>query len=296
MVAYTSRLSLPYPTTADSLSTVDDTLQSLAEAVDEKLDIRRFTTTGLKYAKNLAYYEEGSPNLAGYIVVQTNLTMGNYMMRFDFRGYMYSPYNNVVDLTVTAYAFQADSQYYNVDVSNKGTMQFSDIRLLTRTSDGKLAIALLPDTPSNLWQYPKMVVDAYVGHTEATNAQLSGWTLTRQANLSAWTFKKQALSGLWQALTFSGNWINYGEDWQTARFKKVGSVVSIQGLIKSGTMGSVVGNLPEGFRPGGGKIIFSAQTDTGQGRVDVEQNGNIVAQGGGTGYFSLSNIQFIAER
>lgn len=296
MVAYTTRHALPYPTTGDPLSTVDDTLQALAEAVDTKLDIRRYDPTGLKYGRNMAYYEEQSPNIGGYMVIQTNLTIGNYMVRLDVRGYTYQPYNNIIDLVITFYGFQADDTFYSIDVVNKGTMSFADIRLMKRTSDGKIAIGLWPDTPSNYWQYPKLAVDAYVGHTEATDAQMSGWSISRKPLLGEYTLKKQGLVNTWQALTLVNGWVNYGDTWQTARYKKVGSIVSLQGLIKSGSMGSFLAQLPEGFRPGGGKLIFAVQTDTGQGRVDVQSDGNIVAQGGGNAYFSLSNVSFVAER
>lgn len=296
MVAYTTRHSLPYPTTGDALSTVDNTLQALAEAVDTKLDIRRYDPTGLKYGRNMAYYEEQAPNIGGYMVVQTNLTIGNYMVRLDVRGYTYAPYNNIIDLAITFYGFQADNTFYSIDVVNKGTLGFADIRLMTRTSDGKIAIGLWPDTPSNYWQYPKLAVDAYVGHTEATDAQMNGWSISRKPLLGEYTLKKQGLPGMWQAMTLNAPWVNYENGWQTARFKKVGSIVHCQGLIRSGSLGAVAATLPEGFRPGAGKLIFTAQTDTGQGRVDIDSGGQIIPQAGGTAYFSLSNMQFVAER
>ena len=296
MVAYTPRHALPYPTTGDPLSTVDNTLQALADSLDEKLDIRADPASNLKYARNLAYFEEQAPNLAGYIVVQTGLTMGNYMIRLDIRGYTYSPMNNIIDLSITMYGFQADNTFYSIDVLNKGTMSFTDIRLMTRTADGRIAVGLYPETPSNYWQYPKVAVDAYVGHTQATTSQLSGWAISRQALLGNYTLKKQGLPGMWQALPFVNSWTNYDTTWQQARFKKVGPIVTVQGLVRSGTPGAHIGGLPEGFRPGGGKLIFPSQTDTGAGRVDVDAFGNVTHNGGGTAYFSLSNIQFIAER
>jgi hypothetical protein len=218
------------------------------------------------------------------------------MLRFDFRGYTYWPYNNIIDLSITCYSYQADDTFYSVDANNRGSMGWADIRLLKRTTDNKIAIALLPENPGNVWQYPKLIVDAYVGHTEATSAELSNWSLTRMANLNAYTFKKQALPTLWQALPLTSGWVNYGDTWQTARFKKVGSIVNLQGLVRSGSTGAALGNLPEGFRPGAGKLIFAVQCDTGVGRCDVDSGGNVIHNGGGTGYFSLSNISFVAER
>lgn len=296
MVAYTPRHALPYPTTGDPLSTVDDTLKSLAESVDVKLDIRRHDTTGLKYARNLAYYEEGSPNLGGWVVIQTNMTMTNVMTRFDVRGYMYFAYNNIIDLSITAYAFQADNTYYNFEVNNKGSANFTEIRLLTRTSDGKLAIAFIPDTPSQYWHYPKVAVDAYLGHTEQTQAEIDGWTITRQANLNSYTTKRTITQQYWTYATLGNGWVNYNAGYANARYRKYNGKVIIQGLIANGSINSIAFTLPEGYRPNNGTLIFGTFGSAGGQRIDVDTAGNVVVSGGSNGFVSLSGIEFSVER
>lgn len=278
------------------MSTVDDTLKSFAEAVDEKIDIRRHST-GLKRAENLAFFEEAGPNLPGWIIIQTNLTMGNNMIRIDIDGYTYWPYNNIIDLSVTGYAFTADNNYYSVDTNNRGTMNFTGIQWLVRNSDGKLALALLPDTTNNYWQYPKIRVGAWVGHTEVTTAQLTGWTMTRAANLTGYTVKQYPDQKFgWNYPTLVNGWANYANGYTPARYRKVNQTVFVQGLIRSGAQGTVAFTLPEGFRPAGGTLIFGVNSDGASSRLDIDTAGNVFPNGGGSGYFSLSGAQFSAER
>jgi hypothetical protein len=54
----------------------------------------------------------------------------------------------------------------------------------------------------------------------------------------------------WTSVTgFSNGWINYGSVFQTAQYRKIGDVVTLRGLIKSGTVGSSAFTLPAGYRP-----------------------------------------------
>lgn len=295
MSATTPRHGLPYPTSTDPLHTYDDILKSLAETMDEKLDVRRHTN-GLKYAKNLAYYEESQASLTGWIVIQTNMVMGYHMMRYDIKGYTYWPYNNIIDLSITMYDFTPDNTFYNYEVNNKGSMNFTEIRLLTRTSDGKLAIALYPDTSGNVWHYPKMTVDAYFGHTEATLAEMTNWSITRVANTTAYSTKRTLTNHYWTYPTLGGGWVNYGSGYTNTRFRKSNGMVYIQGLIANGTMGSAAFVLPEGCRPSNGTMIFGTNGSAGAHRTDIDSAGNVVPNGGTNNYHSLSGISFPAER
>lgn len=296
MPANTPRHNLPYPIGTDAVGGGDNTLKALAETLDEKIDTTRWSS-GLKHVRNIAVYEEGQPSLAGYVVLQTNLTALNTMMRFDFKGYTYYPHSNIIDLTITGYAFAPDNTFYSVDVNNKGTMQFADIKMMVRTSDQKLVIALLPEIASNVWHYPKLAVDVYMGHTEATPAQLAGWTLTRVSTLAAYTLKVTADASSWRPLPLINGWTNYGGGWQTARYRKVGQIVYLQGLlVGTGRTADQISYLPVGYQPNT-LLLFATQTDTAtQGRCDVDSGGGIYFRAGGVAYFSLSGIQFTADR
>lgn len=53
----------------------------------------------------------------------------------------------------------------------------------------------------------------------------------------------------WTALTLLNSWVNFGGSQQTAQYRKVGDVVQVRGLVKSGAANTVAFNLPAGFRP-----------------------------------------------
>lgn len=53
----------------------------------------------------------------------------------------------------------------------------------------------------------------------------------------------------WTAVTFQNGWSNFGGGYQAAQYRKIGDVVQVRGLIKSGTVGSAAFTLPAGFRP-----------------------------------------------
>lgn len=52
----------------------------------------------------------------------------------------------------------------------------------------------------------------------------------------------------WTNVTFTNGWVNYGT-FQGAQYRKVGDMVQLRGLIKSGTAGASAFTLPAGYRP-----------------------------------------------
>lgn len=104
----------------------------------------------------------------------------------------------------------------------------------------------------------------------------------------------------WLFPTLLNGWVNYtapGVDWGVASYRKIGNVVFIKGLIKSGS--GVIFVLPAGFRPGtaaaGHKQLFDVETDTGHGRMDVRENGEVARVAGGNGYYGI-NVVFVADQ
>lgn len=104
----------------------------------------------------------------------------------------------------------------------------------------------------------------------------------------------------WRAATMGANsWQNYNGGYQTARYKKVGELVVVEGLIyntQGGTagIGATAFNLGAGYRPVGGQLLFPSNTNTGEGRVDVATTGDVIPQSGGNVYFGLDAISFPA--
>lgn len=74
----------------------------------------------------------------------------------------------------------------------------------------------------------------------------------------------------WTAVSFLNSWANFG-GYQGLTYRKVGDMVQVRGTIShpSGGSGTVVANLPSGFRP----------------PANIEM---VVKAGGGTGYLTIA--------
>lgn len=62
----------------------------------------------------------------------------------------------------------------------------------------------------------------------------------------------QALTGAWTTLTLVNSWVAYvggGGYFNGLRYRKVGKNVQIQGMIKSGAVGSTIATLPADAKP-----------------------------------------------
>ena len=116
-------------------------------------------------------------------------------------------------------------------------------------------------------------------------AAINGWTLISGAPV---TFAPTLLSG----------WVNYGYGFASAGYcKGPDNRVHLQGVIKSGAVadGTVIFTLPEGFRPLQKETFIVFISGGGFGRVDVNDNGSVVAKIVNATYTSLSGISFLAK-
>lgn len=97
--------------------------------------------------------------------------------------------------------------------------------------------------------------------------------------------------------TLQNGWVNYGDGFADVEYwKDSDNVVHITGLIKDGGTadGTVIFTLPAGFRPGL-KELFPSTLSSGTGRIDVNDNGNVVAKTVSAAYTSLAGISFMAK-
>ena len=100
----------------------------------------------------------------------------------------------------------------------------------------------------------------------------------------------------WLYPTLINGWSNYGSGYSPARYRKVGSVVYLDGLIKGGTVGVPCCILAEGFRPT--QRFISAGVDTGSlatERRDILDNGEVNAYTGSNGWQTLQCVFFQAN-
>ena len=105
----------------------------------------------------------------------------------------------------------------------------------------------------------------------------------------------------WIVPTLSNSWVagtpdTHNDTSQVGYWKDQHGFVHLRGWLKSGSSATaVMFTLPSGFRPAG-QIIFPANGNGGNCRVDVKTNGEVyAAQGGSTSGTSISNICFYAD-
>lgn len=100
------------------------------------------------------------------------------------------------------------------------------------------------------------------------------------------------------APTMLNGWVNYGDGFATAGFSKgPDNRVHLTGLIKGGTVadGTVIFTLPDGFRPAQKEIFIVFISGGGFGRIDINDNGSVVAKIVNATYTSLGGISFLAN-
>jgi hypothetical protein len=98
----------------------------------------------------------------------------------------------------------------------------------------------------------------------------------------------------WVAPTLTNSWVNYGSSFRTARYRRVGDQVEIEGLVKSGTSGLAVFTLPTGFRPPEYLLWPTVSDPNVFARLDVQSDGQVIVYivGAGTNAFASLNCSF----
>jgi len=94
------------------------------------------------------------------------------------------------------------------------------------------------------------------------------------------------------APAFENSWQDYDGDFTaggygSCRFRKINGVVYLEGLATSGTLGTTIFTLPEGYRPFGIIITHSLTSGNGSSRLDVNTNGNVICNTGNNNWFSI---------
>lgn len=90
----------------------------------------------------------------------------------------------------------------------------------------------------------------------------------------------------WITPTLLNGWVVYNTVFQQPGYMKSNGVVYLKGLVKLGAVGSVIFQLPVGYRPSH-QVILAVIADNAIGRLDIDANGNVIHQVGGTGFFQL---------
>jgi hypothetical protein len=100
----------------------------------------------------------------------------------------------------------------------------------------------------------------------------------------------------WIPFPFASGWANYGSDWTSCAYRKEGQgVVWLSGLANRTAGTTLIGTLPEGYRPLATKIFNAIGNGNAQGRVDIGADGTVTAVvGGAAGFISLNGVKFRA--
>jgi lysophospholipase L1-like esterase len=109
-----------------------------------------------------------------------------------------------------------------------------------------------------------------------------------------------AISETGGSLTLANSWVNLGSGFDTARYKKIGNLVTLTGVIKSGTNGSIIATLPAGYRPTANLLFATTCQDTTNGikmsTIQVSSNGDIsIFDTNGNAWRSLCGISFYVD-
>jgi len=81
----------------------------------------------------------------------------------------------------------------------------------------------------------------------------------------------------WTAVTFNGNWANYGNGYQGVQYRKEGDRVWLRGQAVAGaTPPNLILTLPVGFRPVASALMMVDDTSAGHSsRIDISTGGTI---------------------
>jgi hypothetical protein len=80
----------------------------------------------------------------------------------------------------------------------------------------------------------------------------------------------------WTNPTFLNGWMSYGSGYAPGQYRKVGDMVQIRGLVKSGSLGNAIFMLPVGYRPTTGNLQFAVENSGGHGQLEVRTGGDVI--------------------
>ena len=92
--------------------------------------------------------------------------------------------------------------------------------------------------------------------------------------------------------TFQNSWVNYGSPYSLAAFYKDNQgIVHLEGMIKSGTMNTIIFTLPTSYAPTQ-DLHFVVDSNNNFGAVDVNISGGVNATVGNKAWIVLDGITF----
>lgn len=100
----------------------------------------------------------------------------------------------------------------------------------------------------------------------------------------------------WIAPSLLNSWVDYGAGFNpSGYFKDSNGIVHLRGMVKSGSTGTVIFNLPAEYRPPYHEVHSTTTFGSSSGRCDILPNGDVKMVAGSSSYFSLDGITFRAN-
>lgn len=106
-----------------------------------------------------------------------------------------------------------------------------------------------------------------------TTISTTGWgiPITDEVNSLRTAVTALQTPGVWTTPTYQNGWVEYAPG-RGAQYRKIGDIVYIRGVIKSGTAGMAAFTLPVGFRPNP-DVSFVVNRDALTGMVTIDVTG-----------------------
>ncbi|MCP4707331.1 MAG: hypothetical protein GY869_01790 [Planctomycetes bacterium] len=99
----------------------------------------------------------------------------------------------------------------------------------------------------------------------------------------------------WQIPSLLNGWINYGSGYNpTQYFKDSNGIVHLRGVVKNGSIGTTIFNLPAGNRPEFTELQAAIATTSTIARIEILSNGDVKLVVGNAAGISLDGISFRA--
>lgn len=109
------------------------------------------------------------------------------------------------------------------------------------------------------------------------------------ANLAINDIVAQLNAKPWTAVTFSNGWVNFGAGYQAVQYRKVGDMVQVRGVMKSGTLAATAFTLPAGHTPPAA-LEVPVTANAAYGNAVIPAAGTVSVSGSNT--YVAMNFQF----
>lgn len=184
-------------------------------------------------------------------------------------------------------------------IDNLGRVNVQGLAKAGTTTSGTV-INQYSDVSSSYYPANSMIFPAGGAGFSEFRVQTSGaqvkWGTQTSSYMGLQALFHPGSTGTWSSPSLQNSWVNYGTGFPTLQYTKDSDgVVTVRGLVKNGTTttGTIIANLPTGYRPPGRELFVTTSNDA-FGRVDIDASGNIMFESGTGGWVSL-NFSFVAN-